>query len=82
MRTETEIGFLDRIIPFYVLIGFSQPLDQLEFGGELPLTMRYERLVMNQHPLGPSTGSGSSDKGELIRRRGGHWPPAITTAPL
>ena len=25
-----------------VLIGFTQPLDKLEFGGESPLTMRYE----------------------------------------
>ena len=30
VRTETQIGFLDRIIQFYVLIGFSQPLDKLE----------------------------------------------------
>ena len=36
-----------------MLNGFSQPLDKLEFGGESPLTMRYERLVINQHPLGP-----------------------------
>ena len=29
--------------------------DKLEFGGESPLTMRYELRVVIVHPLGPST---------------------------
>ena len=28
---------------------------KLEFGGESPLTMRYERWAIILHPLGPST---------------------------
>ena len=39
----------------YVHIGFRQQSGKLEFGGESPLTMRYERLVINEHPLGPLT---------------------------
>ena len=31
--------------------------DKLEFGGESPLTMRYELRVDIPHPLGPSTGT-------------------------
>ena len=31
--------------------------DKLEFGGESPLTMRYELRVDISHPLGPSTGT-------------------------
>ena len=44
-----------------MLIGFTQPLDKLEFGGESPLTMRYELLVENPHPLGSSTGTALVD---------------------
>ena len=40
-----------------VLIGFTQPVEKLEFGGESPLTMRYGLRVDNPHPLGPSTGT-------------------------
>ena len=39
----------------YVYVGFRQQTDKLLFGGESPLTMRYERWVINQHPLGPAT---------------------------
>ena len=40
---------------YIVCSGLTQQIDKLEFGGESPLTMRYERWVINQHPLGPST---------------------------
>ena len=47
----------DSLLKCFVLIGFTQPLDKLEFGGESPLTMRYGLRVDNPHPLGPSTGT-------------------------
>ena len=40
-----------------LLIGITQLVDKLEFGGESPLTMRYGLQVNNPHPLGPSTGT-------------------------
>ena len=47
----------DSLLKCFVLIGFTQPLDKLLFGGESPLTMRYGLRVDNPHPLGPSTGT-------------------------
>ena len=50
-----------------MLIGFTQLIDKLEFGGESPLTMRYGRWMVILHPLGPSTG--------------GQWPLPIRHEP-
>ena len=50
-----------------MLIGFTQLIDKLEFGGESPLTMRYGLRVNIPHPLGPSTG--------------GQWPQPIRHEP-
>ena len=48
---------MDSLLKCFVLIGFTQPLEKLLFGGESPLTMRYGLRVDNPHPLGPSTGT-------------------------
>ena len=57
MSYNSQRGVRRRPALKFVLIGFTQQLDKLLFGGESPLTMRYGLWVDNPHPLGPSTGT-------------------------